>query len=96
MATSSRASGDNGTSRVGELMYYVISASPDGIYVNQYTKEELEKSLADPDEYGGQNILPVLSKSDSDPNTWGNSILIIKGEVVIPKPIQVVKRFELP
>lgn len=76
-------------------MYIKISASPDGIMVIRYeTKEELLEDLnEDPDAafFSSPDDLAI----DSDPNYWGEKQLLIKGEVVQPKPKTVVKEFEI-
>lgn len=76
-------------------MYYVITTSADGVHVTVYTKEGLEQALSETGGFGSYKILPSLPK-ENNPNYWGESMVIIKGEVVTPKPIQVVQRFELP
>ena len=71
-------------------MYFVMSCDADGTAIWSMTKESLLKYL---DEFSGE-ILSTIP--NSDPNYWGeNKIVIIKGEIIIPKPVEVVTRYEL-
>jgi len=33
--------------------------------------------------------------TDSDPNYWGECVLIIKGSVVTPEPVEIITKFEI-
>lgn len=74
-------------------MYFMISNSDGDTYITPVTKTELLKDLED------RNV-EFLTKeeltSDNDSNYWGeNVLLIIKGEVIVPKPKQVIQSYEL-
>ena len=77
------------------MKYFVISVSEDGdVSVTQHTKEELEREM---NEHGWPD--PEICRDDTggDPQEWGEKrYLIIKGEIVKPRPIEVVKQVELP
>ena len=68
--------------------YYVISCSEDGdVSVECVTKEELESKLNE--EYWGSNP-KFLDASCRDLRSRAG-LLVIKGERVVPSPVEVVK-----
>lgn len=74
-------------------MYFMISNSDGDTYITPVTKTELLKELED------RNV-EFLNKeeldADHDSNYWGeNVLLIIKGEVIVPKPKEIIKSYEL-
>ena len=74
--------------------YFVICTSGDGdIRVYEYTEIELLRRLK---EFDGHlpHIITNLQK-DYDPMYWGNSMLIIKGEIKVPKPEKIVKKWDI-
>lgn len=75
-------------------MYYVISASVDGSYIERLTKDQLEEELND-EAYGKdvEFVHPNDSMPDIESGTWA---LIIKGEVVVPKAVEVITKLKLP
>jgi hypothetical protein len=82
-----------------EETYFVIHGSEDGdVYVIKETKASLLKQLH-PNEYGDVEIViaDILeSLPDMEMTGWdGPFILIIKGEIVIPQPLEVIPRFEI-
>lgn len=78
------------------IMYFVILTDEDGTSVEVKTKEELLKELNRGD-YSERNLMNEddYLKCGIDPNYWGRSILIVKGEIVIPKPVERVKEYEI-
>lgn len=71
-------------------MYYVIKSGEDGCKVSCLTKEELVNNLNE--KYWGD--VKYLEKFDTnDPNYWGESILIIKGEAIVPKSVKIVESY---
>lgn len=72
--------------------YFVIHATEDGeVYINKYLKEDLEKKLDE--HYWGDvvkifGLIPDLSRE--------SGLLIIKGEIVVPAAVEVVKKVQLP
>ena len=81
-------------------MYVVITASEDGdIRVKKYTQEELTKFINDEEEGDFDTddfVNGKMLESNSDPMYWGgNSILIIKGKIIIPKPVKIVSAYEV-
>ena len=79
-------------------MYYLIHIDDDGrISIKQYEKDVLLDAIKDRD-YGEMTFMDSLDEDATDPHEWGfggaNS-LIIKGEIVTPKPVEVVTEYEL-
>jgi hypothetical protein len=83
-----------------EPKYYWIECSEDGdVRVSSYTKDELERVLGDPetnDPDGRRTSGLALAVPGSDPMYWNGKSIIIKGEIVVPKPRDVVQKWELP
>ena len=75
--------------------YYIISNSDGDTTVNEIAKEDLLKRL-DPDEnyYGNRDILKEMPQ-ETDTNYWGDSMLIIKGTIVSPRPVTKITEFEI-
>ena len=74
--------------------YFVICNSDGDTTVDCLTKEELLERL-DPEDsyYGNGGYLKEIS--DTDTNYWGEKVLIIKGEVVVPKEVKVVTEIDI-
>ena len=74
--------------------YFVIHNSDGETKVDTLTREELTKRLNE--EYYGDapQFLEELDKR-SDTNYWLGAYLIIKGEIIIPKPVKVIEEYEL-
>lgn len=62
--------------------YFVISCLNDDPTVESISLEELSKRIDD-DYWGGVEIVDKMPH-DQDMNYWGESILIIKGEIFNP------------
>jgi len=76
-----------------KTMYYFIYCDDDGeVAVSEYNRENLLQALVDQD-YGEIEFLKGMSLGNY-PQYWGNKVLIIKGEIVVPKPKKTVKEFE--
>ena len=71
--------------------YFIVRGS----LVRTMTKSELEKALAE--NYWGSGKPRSLEAllEEPDTNYWGDDFLIIKGSVVVPKPVEVVTKFEV-
>jgi hypothetical protein len=80
------------------MPYFVIHNSEGETCINQLSKEQLLKRIK-PEvgekggHYGEVGFLPKIEESDT--NYWGDNILIIKGDIIVPKPIEVVKEYEI-
>lgn len=80
--------------------YYVLTSSCDGTSLREYYKEDLLGDLNDDE--GGLADDPEQPWLSEVPNNgfWcmgdKGGMLIIKGEVVTPKPVYKVKEYDLP
>ncbi len=80
--------------------YFVITSSEDGINIETLSKHEIEKRVTE-HYYGAHALLldklpriadgyfSIPEKGDRTP------VLIIRGEIVVPKPVERVTRYEL-
>lgn len=71
--------------------YYVIHQSDQDCYITEHTKESLLKDIKDAE--GHMRFAQDVKKSN--PAYWNDKYLIIKGEIVVPKPKQVVKEWDI-
>lgn len=77
--------------------YFVISRCEDDMHGQVCTKEDVAKMFNEGD-YDGyrcvqpQDVKKVLSRLDSFPS---HSVLVIKGEVIVPTPKDIVKTWEI-
>jgi hypothetical protein len=71
--------------------YFVIRNSCGDTHIDVYTKEKLIKML---NELSSLHYIDDFD-FDSDTNYWGDSIMIIKGKLVSPSPVQVVTTYEV-
>jgi hypothetical protein len=82
--------------------YFVVRSGEDRTVIEKMSKDRLTK-LITPDENGdtdyGKNITFLNTIPDNDDGYWigvpNNSLLIIKGEIIIPKAVKVVIKMEL-
>ena len=80
------------------MSYFIIRNSGGDTRVDQVSKEELLKRIQPEEDeercyYGRIGFLGKIE--DSDTNYWGDNILIIKGEIVTPKPKIVIETFDV-
>jgi len=61
------------------MKYYVIENSDGDTFVTEYTKDELQQRMDEEDMICLDNV------NVGETNYWGESCLIVKGEIVIPK-----------
>lgn len=78
--------------------YWMINCSEDGdVYVQRYTRAELEAEIAEHIEDTGKPIAFFNSVPASiDPQYWNGQALLIKGDIVTPQPKQVITKYEVP
>lgn len=73
--------------------YLIIYCSQDGEHsIERISKEQLERRLNDK-HYGDAPILE-MNESRVDFNTQ-YGVFIIKGEIVLPKPLKVIQQWEI-
>jgi hypothetical protein len=83
------------------VSYFLITSGEDGISVEQLSDSEILRRIATRDgtTYYGRDLTFLSDVPASDKGHWydvpENSVLIIKGEVVVPKPVTEVLKYEL-
>lgn len=75
-------------------IYFVILNSEGDTTVEALEKEELEERLSEGGYYGNIGFIEDMIV-DTDTNYWGGKMLIIKGEIAVPKPKKIVEAWEL-
>jgi len=76
------------------MNYIVIRNSEGETRVEQVTKAELTERLNE-DYYGLNTSTFDGFPAEPDTNHWGGKIMIIKGELVTPKPVKVITEWEM-
>ena len=71
----------------------LISISEDGIGIEQVDKKKFLADLNDGD-YEGEHFYTELLPSSST-EYWESGYILIEGEIIMPKPKEVVTRYEL-
>lgn len=74
--------------------YFVLSTGSDGPHLAFFTKEELEKNLAE--KYWGDEIEVVTDVEQIHLESGHYKMLIIKGESIKPAQVEVVTKYEVP
>lgn len=76
------------------MEYFVIHNSDGDTIIDKISRGELLKRL-NPVEpyYGKMGILQIIKEMDT--NYWGDNILIIKGEIVVPEVKTVVTELDI-
>lgn len=74
--------------------YFLIHSGEDGGSAEKLSKEELLNRITE--NYYGEDA-KILNEVPEDGNMeyWGDSILIIKGEIVTPEPVELVKSYDI-
>jgi hypothetical protein len=72
--------------------YFLITAYNGRARVYKLTKEALLERLNDPEE-GPTDFLSDIT--NDNPNYWGESVVIIKGEIVTPRAVERVVKYEV-
>lgn len=76
--------------------YFLIHEDQDGdISIEQFDEEKLLKRINDQEDYYGTTGFMEKIEALDIINLDCNKLLLIKGEVIVPKPKEVVKRYEL-
>lgn len=76
------------------MNYFILTASEDGGHAECISRSELLKRLNE-DYWGSDVEFQTSFPSNKDMNYWGGKVVIIKGDVVAPKAVEVVKRYEV-
>jgi hypothetical protein len=77
------------------MSYFLIRGSEDGeTYVSEYTAAQLEKMLNGPDpDYQIENFVSKIP--DKNITYWDSRVILIKGEIIVPKAKEVVTKVTL-
>jgi len=82
---------------MGSEVFFVITVSDGDVYIRGLLEKELLDELTPNKD--GYAVLDGTKAAHEIPNTdpmyWHDKFIIIKGEIVVPKPKQVVSRYEL-
>jgi len=73
--------------------YFVIRNSEGDTYVESLSREVLQERLSEG--YYGSDIDYLSTVPEMDTNYWGESMLIIKGEIAVPQAVQKVTEYKL-
>ncbi len=73
--------------------YFVITNSDGDTCVDMITEEKLLKRLDE--KYWGEDVKFLNEIPTSDTNYWGETVLIVGGEIVVPKPKEIVVSYNL-
>ena len=74
--------------------YFLITWEEDGVRIEQMGKEQLTRELAEGDIDGAVCLKGVPSCTNTA--YWGEGgALIIKGSIIVPKPVKVVETYTI-
>lgn len=83
-------------------MYFLIRCGDDGTVVEELSEETLLERITpdkDGEGYYGDELTFLSKIPYNDKGYWNteaeNSAVVIKGEIIVPKPINVVKKYKL-
>lgn len=74
--------------------YFVMRCSEDGeVSINQLSKTDLLRRIEE--KYWGERAEFIDYIPDSDPQSWGHSIVIVKGNLVMPEPVTKILKYNI-
>lgn len=74
--------------------YFIIAQTEDGINISEpLSKEEVLRRVEE--KYYGN--IPILNRMPLmiDSSLYDNGLIIIKGDIVMPKPVQTVTKYDI-
>jgi len=74
------------------MSYFLLSCTEDGRYIETLTKAQVMELLVGPEE--GRPVC-AIKIPDKDMSYWGDLSVLIKGELVIPRPVQKVTEWTI-
>jgi len=82
------------------MKYFYFHISEDGdVGFGVYTKEQFKKEFLDVDEEDMLDIDDFITegelKENGDPNYWPKHCLLIKGEIIQPRGIEKIIKYEI-
>jgi len=79
-----------------EDKYFIISCNEDGeISVREWNKRKLQENLDEGEWFEGQNFPAPSIPFCTDPQSWGNDVMLIKGRRIQPQPKEKVIEYEV-
>ena len=74
--------------------YFIVYFGEDGITIDVRSKEQVQKMLdSDPD---GEYVSKLEERYEADGGPYPiYKTMIIKGDLVVPKPVEIVKKLEI-
>jgi len=82
--------------RYNNMPYFMIDCTEDGVYVTEVTSDTIKSDMRTLEAAAVNTFFKPGEKFDSDPNYWGTKTLLIKGEVVVPRPKDTVTEWDIP
>jgi len=73
------------------MAYFVIISDADGVGI--YKCKDAQTAVRYLED-AGENCVDDVP--DDDLNCWGDACVVIKGEIVVPKPVKSVTEWKLP
>ena len=74
------------------MSYFLLSCTEDGGYVETLTKAQVMDLLTGAEEDRPQCVAKVPDKEIS---YWGEKNVLIKGEIIVPQPVQIVTEWTI-
>ena len=75
--------------------YFMITRTEDGFFVQKFSKKDLLIELDEERDYEEPlNFLKDIP-DELDIDRWPTGRIIIKGEIIIPKPVKIVEEYEI-
>lgn len=77
------------------MAYFILHSGDDGFSAEMVDEKTLLERLNE-DYYGDvEALLTDNFPVNPDPNYWGSRLMIIKGDLVMPKPVTTVQTWEV-
>lgn len=77
-------------------MLYFLTIAHDDCETRVYTQQRIEEILADPEGCGIRRFLDQ-DFAGTDPDYWkAGEALLVRGEVIVPQPVETVTSWRLP
>ena len=76
------------------MKYYTIHNSDGDTDIQEWTKDKLEKAIEEK-YWGDIGFLDKILPGGGNTHYWDGNILIIRGEIVCPNPVETVVKMEL-
>jgi len=78
------------------MKYYLIHNSDGDTFVQEFSKEKALKEIEDASWDGERQVEVLDSIANECTSSWGDKILIIKGEIVTLQKKEIVTKYDLP